>query len=53
VKEKGEGIRKVVVDEDGSEHGGNLMEWLPNIVADEKVKKVRAKAEADQAKKEE
>jgi hypothetical protein len=46
VKEKGEGIRKVVVAEDGSEQGGNLMEWLPDIVEDEKEKKARAKAEA-------
>jgi hypothetical protein len=46
VKEKGEGIRKVVVGEDGEEFGGNLMEWLPEIVADEKEKKKRAKAEA-------
>jgi hypothetical protein len=53
VKEKGEGIRKVVVAEDGSEHGGNLMEWLPEIVADEKEKKERAKAEADKTKREE
>ncbi|KAI8576282.1 hypothetical protein K450DRAFT_192853 [Umbelopsis ramanniana AG] len=53
VKEKGEGIRKVIVAEDGSEHGGNLMEWLPDIVADEKEKKERAKAEADKIKREE
>ncbi|KAH8554564.1 DNL zinc finger-domain-containing protein [Umbelopsis sp. PMI_123] len=53
VKEKGEGIRKVIVAEDGSEHGGNLMEWLPDIVADEKDKKERAKAEADKLKQEE
>jgi DNL zinc finger len=53
VKEKGEGIRKVIVAEDGSEHGGKLMEWLPDIVADEKEKKERAKAEADKIKREE
>lgn len=53
VKEKGEGVRKVIVAEDGSEHGGNLMEWLPEIVADEKEKKELAKAEAEKLKREE
>ncbi|KAJ2962227.1 hypothetical protein NQZ79_g2629 [Umbelopsis isabellina] len=52
VKEKGEGIRKVIVAEDGSEFGGNLMEWLPEIVEDEKQKKAQAKLQADKKKEE-
>jgi hypothetical protein len=52
VKEKGEGIRKVIVAEDGSEFGGNLMEWLPEIVEDEKHKKAQAKMQANKKKEE-
>lgn len=30
VKEKGEAVRKVIVDGEGQEHISNLLEWLPN-----------------------
>ncbi|KAI9276592.1 DNL zinc finger-domain-containing protein [Sporodiniella umbellata] len=43
VKEKGEAIRKVVVDEQGAEKMSNLLEWLPEIVEEEKVKKTKLK----------
>ncbi|KAI7899454.1 DNL zinc finger-domain-containing protein [Cokeromyces recurvatus] len=43
VKEKGEAIRKVIVDEQGIERLGDLMEWLPEITEEEKMKKEQAK----------
>jgi hypothetical protein len=53
VKEKGEAIRKIVVDEKGVEKLGDLMEWLPEITEEEKVKKDDAKKKAEQLKQEE
>lgn len=50
VKEKGEAIRHVVVDEAGVERIGDLMEWLPEIAQEEKVKKAEAKIKADELK---
>ncbi|KAG2213999.1 hypothetical protein INT47_001270 [Mucor saturninus] len=50
VKEKGEAIRHVVVDEAGVEKMGDLMEWLPEIAHEEKVKKAEAKIKADELK---
>ncbi|KAI9497771.1 DNL zinc finger-domain-containing protein, partial [Zychaea mexicana] len=47
VKEKGEGIRKVIVDKDGNEHVGDIMEWLPDISVEERIKKDAAKQEAE------
>ncbi|KAG2215439.1 hypothetical protein INT46_001402 [Mucor plumbeus] len=51
VKEKGEAIRKVIVDDAGIERLGDLMEWLPEITEEEKVKKDEAKAKAEELKK--
>ncbi|KAG0167184.1 hypothetical protein DFQ28_005680 [Apophysomyces sp. BC1034] len=51
VKEKGEAIRKVVVDDKGVEQPGNLMEWLPEISEEERIKKEKAKHEAEKMKK--
>ncbi|KAI8880041.1 zf-DNL-domain-containing protein [Backusella circina FSU 941] len=53
VKEKGEAIRKIVVDEDGVEKLGDLMEWLPEITKEEKLKKDEAKKKAEQLQQEE
>ncbi|OBZ87825.1 Uncharacterized protein C24H6.02c [Choanephora cucurbitarum] len=43
VKEKGEAIRKVFVDEQGVERLGDLMEWLPEITEEERIKLERQK----------
>lgn len=51
VKEKGEAIRKIIVDEQGVERLGDLMEWLPEITEEEKVKKEEAKVKAEAWKK--
>jgi tRNA G26 N,N-dimethylase Trm1 len=51
VKEKGEAIRKVIVDDAGIERLGDLMEWLPEITEEEKVKKDEAKVKAEELKK--
>ncbi|CAO3655331.1 unnamed protein product [Mucor hiemalis] len=50
VKEKGEAIRYVTKDDQGVEKVGDLMEWLPDIVEEEKVKKAEAKTKADELK---
>lgn len=50
VKEKGEAIRKIIVDDQGVERLGDLMEWLPEITEEEKVKKEEAKLKAEQLK---
>lgn len=50
VKEKGEAIRHVIVDDAGVERIGDLMEWLPEIAQEEKVKKAEAKIKADELK---
>ncbi|KAI9469993.1 MAG: DNL zinc finger-domain-containing protein [Benjaminiella poitrasii] len=47
VKEKGEAIRKVIVDDHGVERLGDLMEWLPEITEEEKIKKEQAKLKAE------
>lgn len=52
VKEKGEAIRKVIVDDQGVERIGDLMEWLPDIVEEEKIKKAEAKENAEATSKE-
>ncbi|KAL7319047.1 hypothetical protein PS15m_002218 [Mucor circinelloides] len=51
VKEKGEAIRKIIVDDKGVERLGDLMEWLPEITEEEKVKKEEAKLKAEELKK--
>ncbi|KAI8094916.1 DNL zinc finger-domain-containing protein [Gilbertella persicaria] len=43
VKEKGEAIRKVIVDEHGVERLGDLMEWLPDITEQERLRMEQAK----------
>jgi hypothetical protein len=48
VKEKGEAIRKIIVDDQGVERLGDLMEWLPEITEEEKVKKEQAKLKAQE-----
>ncbi|CEG63113.1 Putative Zf-DNL-domain-containing protein [Rhizopus microsporus] len=50
VKEKGEAIRKVIVDEHGVERMGDLLEWLPDIAEEEKIKKEEAKRRAEELK---
>ncbi|KAG1333624.1 hypothetical protein G6F63_010184 [Rhizopus arrhizus] len=50
VKEKGEAIRKVVVDEQGVERMGDLLEWLPEIAEEEKIKKEEAKKRSEELK---
>jgi hypothetical protein len=54
VKEKGEGIRKVVVDEQGNklpvEH---LMEWVPSVTAEEEEKVKTANDKAQQLREKE
>lgn len=50
VKEKGEAIRRVFVDNQGVERLGDLMEWLPDIAEEEKVKKAEAKKKAEELK---
>jgi hypothetical protein len=50
VKEKGEAIRKIIVDEQGVERLGDLMEWLPEITEEEKVKKEQAKLKAEEVR---
>lgn len=50
VKEKGEAIRHIMVDEQGVEKMGDLMEWLPDIAEEEKKKKAEAKAKAEELK---
>ncbi|KAI7859485.1 DNL zinc finger-domain-containing protein [Circinella umbellata] len=52
VKEKGEAIRKVVVDKDGNEHETDIMEWLPDISNEERVRKDAAKQEAEKLRQE-
>ncbi|KAI8142284.1 DNL zinc finger-domain-containing protein [Fennellomyces sp. T-0311] len=47
VKEKGEAVRKVIVDKDGNEHVSDIMEWLPDVSEEERVKKEAAKQEAE------
>ncbi|KAF7726605.1 hypothetical protein EC973_008569 [Apophysomyces ossiformis] len=47
VREKGEAIRKVVVDDKGVEKLGSIMEWLPEISEEERIKKESAKREAE------
>ncbi|GAN02263.1 conserved hypothetical protein [Mucor ambiguus] len=51
VKEKGEAIRKIIVDDQGVKRLGDLMEWLPEITEEEKVKKEEAKLKAEELKK--
>ncbi|KAK4516564.1 uncharacterized protein ATC70_011538 [Mucor velutinosus] len=51
VKEKGEAIRKIIVDDQGVERLGDLMEWLPEITEEEKAKKEEAKLKAEELKK--
>ncbi|CEP08401.1 hypothetical protein [Parasitella parasitica] len=51
VKEKGEAIRKIIVDDKGVERLGDLMEWLPEITQEEKIKKDEAKMKAEKMKK--
>ncbi|CAO3695085.1 unnamed protein product [Rhizopus stolonifer] len=53
VKEKGEGVRKVVVDEQGVERMSDLLEWLPEIAEEEKTKKAEAKKRAEELKEKE
>lgn len=50
VKEKGEAIRRIVVGDDGVERMGDLMEWLPDIAQEEKVKKAEATLKANELK---
>ncbi|KAI7879881.1 zf-DNL-domain-containing protein [Lichtheimia hyalospora FSU 10163] len=53
VKEKGEAIRKVIVDDKGVEHQvPDIMEWLPDIGEEERVKKEKARQEADRLRQE-
>lgn len=52
VKEKGEAIRHVVVDDQGVERLGDLLEWLPEIAQEEKLKKEQQKLKAEELKKE-
>ncbi|KAI8642499.1 DNL zinc finger-domain-containing protein [Parasitella parasitica] len=52
VKEKGEAIRKIIVDDKGVERLGDLMEWLPEITQEEKIKKDEAKLKAEKLMKE-
>lgn len=52
VKEKGEAIRKIIVDDQGVERVGDLMEWLPDIVEEEKQRKNEAKEQAEALRKE-
>ncbi|KAL9548527.1 hypothetical protein MBANPS3_005633 [Mucor bainieri] len=51
VKEKGEAVRKIIVDDQGVERLGDLMEWLPEITEEEKIKKDEAKLKAEELKK--
>ncbi|CDS07381.1 hypothetical protein LRAMOSA01330 [Lichtheimia ramosa] len=54
VKEKGEAIRKVIVDDQGVEHQvPDIMEWLPDISEEERIKKEKARQEADRLRQEE
>lgn len=48
VKDKGEAIRRVIVDDQGVERLGDLMEWLPEIAEEEKIKKEHAKLKAEE-----
>ena len=52
VKEKGEAIRKVIVDKEGNEHETDIMEWLPDIGNEERIKKDAAKQEAEKLRQE-
>lgn len=53
VKEKGEAIRKVIVDDKGVEHEvPDIMEWLPDISEEERLKKEKARQEADRLRQE-
>lgn len=48
IQERGEAIRKIVVDAKGGEHNKDIMEWLPELSEIERAKKEEAKQAAEE-----